>query len=86
MYAKFACMQKLENLHLPETKCKFYLGICKPRSCVQGFIEAMQCAHLNLQPNFPSTSQLLIPLSTFDTLIQLHMISNSFINGPYNIH
>ena len=34
-YAKFACMQKLENLHLPQTKCKSHfaytqiLRICK---------------------------------------------------------
>ena len=42
-YAKFARMQKLDNLHLPKTKCKSHfaytqnLGICK-----SGHVNRMQ--------------------------------------------
>ena len=45
-YAKFACMQKLENLHLPQTKCKSHFAYMQIlHICKSGHVNAKQNLH-----------------------------------------
>ena len=45
-YAKFACMQKLENLHLPQTKCKSHFAYMQNlRICKSGHVIRKQNLH-----------------------------------------
>ena len=45
-YAKFARMQKLENLHLPQTKCKSHFAYTQNlRICKSGHVNRKQNLH-----------------------------------------
>ena len=45
-YAKFARMQKLENLHLPQTKCKSHFAYMQIlHICKSGHVNAKQNLH-----------------------------------------
>ena len=48
-YAKFACMQKLKNLHLPQTKCKSHFAYLQIlHICKSGHVDGKQFAHVSI--------------------------------------
>ena len=54
-YAKFARMQKLENLHLPQTKCKSHFAYMQIWSCERKAKFAHVSIYLMVLNNFEMT-------------------------------